>query len=364
MFITTGLPRYCRVTFDRPNEGEGGDVGDTTRVIDNQPDSTDDHLDNFIAEGDRVDENSSSTQDDAQAAQGEGTQPSAQGQQGDSGRTGEDQRSAQQRQQESAGSPQDLRLQDGTVIPGGLPRRLYEQREQARRELSQVQQQTQQMQQQLQAAQAQVQAFERASSAPQQLGLTPQEVHVGHQVIAAFKKDPVATINYLLTEAKAAGHNTDMIGGGVDTAAIQRIIEQQLAPITNQHRAQQQQEQTNQQAQQQAQQFFNNFPDAQTHENELAQLISRDPSLTPETAYYALQNYFLRNGLDWSKPLSEQQGGEQQPQQQQRSLPGRAGGGGSNTPSTPFNPNRPNGEIEGWDDIVRGALRESGLHQA
>lgn len=270
----------------------------------------------------------------------------------------------QQGQNSGDRAAQDITLADGTVIKGGAERRLYEKSEKYRQQAEQVTQNMQQTHTQLQQLQGKVTAYEQAFNSAKELGLSPQESTVAHRLFSAYKQDPARTINYLLTQAKAAGHNVASIGGGsVDASAIKQMIAEQIQPFTEDRNRVQQQQQAQQQAQQEVQQFFTRFTDAKVHEGELARLLKRDNNLSPDAAYFMLKSFYAERGLDWSVPLSEharraaeQQQGQQQ-QQQQRGLPNGRGNG--NMVST----NQPNAvdHKASWDDIINGAMRDNGL---
>ena len=194
--------------------------------------------------------------------------------------------------------PQDLVGRDGQVIAaGGKERRFYEtaQREKTRADT---------VTQENETLKAQIEAINTAGNVGTQYALTPEEVTTGAQIIAAYKEDPVGTLNYMLTQAQASGHNVDqLVNGGTDMGAIRQLIQNELAPITQEHK----QRADTQAAEENATNIYNGFigqhPDAAIHENALARLLQTDNSLTVDSAYYKLQNYYLQNGLDWTKPL-------------------------------------------------------------
>lgn len=376
---------FNRAVFAPDNDGNAAVDYDKVN-FDTQPSQQEDEneaqLDRFMEESDKVDDVPSQT-DAAQTSQesGEGGDQTAEGQQSSSGSTGTDQQGQQgqekQQEQQRTAGPQDLTLNDGTVIRGGPERRLYEKSQKLENEKQQLNNQLQQLNERVQQAEGQVKAYEQAFSGAKELGVGPQEANIGHRLIASYKKDPVGTVNYLLTELKAAGYDTSQIGGaGVDTNAINRAIERQLAPITERYRAEEQKSQQEQQIDQEVNNFFNRYPDATPHENEIAQLVEHNPNMSLDAAYYALREYFARNGLNWSAPLSQQgvqqQGGQapqgQQPQQQSQpmsqSIPnGRGAPSQAGTPvHEQYDPSRANPESQDWDDIIRGAMRGAGIN--
>ena len=194
--------------------------------------------------------------------------------------------------------PQDLVDANGNLVAtGGKERRFYEtaQREKQRADASQAEVTT---------LKAQLEAINNAGTVGTQYSLTPEEVTTGAQIIASYKENPVETIQYMLTQAQASGHNIDAIGGGgMDMKAVQQMLNNALAPLVGEH----QERADTQEATDRAQQIYNDFsskyPDAAPHENSLARLLQQEPSLSPEAAYFKLQSYYHQRGLDWTKSL-------------------------------------------------------------
>ena len=208
------------------------------------------------------------------------------------------------------------------------------------------------------AAQSQV-----LNNVPRQLGLNDEETLQGMKLIASYKKDPVATIQYILTEARAAGHNVQGADQGqVDLAAINRLLDQRLSPLLEDRTAQQQQQQANVEAERQYKDFTTRFPDVVQHEDVIARLLQHDPKLTAEAAYYQLRLWVQEHGLNWNQPLQAQveamQGGNtQQP------IPPMAGSRSGNAPVVDT---RQAAAVAGADadtaDIVKEAMREAGMN--
>lgn len=373
---------FNRAVFAPDNDGNAAIDYDSIDVGagPSQDEDNEKQLDRFMQESDKVDDGSTQTNaEETPQGSGEGESQTAQGDQGTGEGTGgnqqDQQRTQEQQEQKRTAGPQDLTLNDGTVIRGGPERRLYEKTQKLENERQQLNSQLQQANEQLQQAQGQVKAYEQAFSGAKELGVSPQEANIGHRLIASYKNDPVGTVNYLLTELKAAGYDTSQIGGStVDTNAIQRSIERQLQPITSKYREEQQRTEQDQQIDNEVNQFFNRFPDASPHENEIAQIVERNPNMSLDAAYYALREYFARNQLDWSRPLQQNMQGAQQPQggqqpqgQQQQpvsqSIPqGRGSSQASSSVHTQYDPSQSNPESQDWDDIIRGAMRSAGIN--
>lgn len=272
-----------------------------------------------------------------------------------------------------------LKLPDGQFIKAGSHRRLYEDNIKLKDQVSGASEVLKKVrdeiapsyERQIEQLTARAQAFEAASVAHNQYGLGPEEHVQAVKLAAAWKSNPVATLQYLLAEARAAGHNIEGIGSSVDTMAVNRIIEQKLAPFTANHERTQQEQKIQQESAQAANQFFTKFPDAKIHESLLAKLITDNPHLSPESAYYELRLSAQARSLDWNRPLMEQlsQGVTQQQQvQQQQVTPQVLPKQGTTMPN-----GRPNAvtvvtdtprvasESASMGDIVREAMREAGL---
>lgn len=274
---------------------------------------------------------------------GDQQQPTGQ-QQGQPASTTEGQQDAGQRIVKSDSQGNLVDGQGNVVAKAGAERRLYEKASDLTEKVRQSSGYIQQLQQQNEQLKQQMTTQQALNGMPQQLGLSDTDAVMGMRLISSFRKDPAATIKYILTEAKAMGHNLDVEGmsSQVDMGAIARMIEQHTAPLRQNHEQQQEAERAQQEALQTYNAFVNNpnHPYAQIHENEIARLYQADPSLSLEAAYYKLQSWAYANGLDFRQPLMPQmQARQQQPQPaQQQSAQARSGtaplvpGGGNAQP--------------------------------
>ena len=252
--------------------------------------STDEAILDSIGENDEP-----TTDEDAKAPEtAEGEAPTTSDQQSAEG--GDDS------QQKEAGGPQDLVDGQGNLIAqGGKERRFYEtaQRERSRAD---------NLEKELTTIKAQMDAVNNAGTLGTQYNLTPEEITTGAQIIAAYKNNPVETIQYMLTQAQASGHNIDALTtGGLDMSAVKQMLDTALQPLVSEH----QERVDTQAAQSRATSVYNNFmakyPDSAVHEDTLARLLNEDTSLSPEAAYFKLQSYYARNNLDWTKSLAQLQ---------------------------------------------------------
>ena len=252
--------------------------------------STDEAILDSIGENDEP-----TTDEDAKAPEtAEGEAPTTSDQQSAEG--GDDS------QQKEAGGPQDLVDGQGNLVAqGGKERRFYEtaQRERSRAD---------NLEKELTTVKAQMDAVNNAGTLGTQYSLTPEEITTGAQIIAAYKNNPVETIQYMLTQAQASGHNIDALTtGGLDMSAVKQMLDTALQPLVSEH----QERADTQAAQSRATSVYNNFmakyPDSAVHEDTLARLLNEDTSLSPEAAYFKLQSYYAKNNLDWTKSLVQLQ---------------------------------------------------------
>lgn len=337
-------------------------------------DELDRRLDQMVEEGDPQgaqtgDQGQQGTQPAQQGTERTGTQGREGGQAQQTGQPGQQQGqtpdpSQQLTSQYRLGSDAQGNLVDGQgniVARAGKERRLWERVQRYEHfEVPELRKQVEQLTQQ----QAQTQVL---NNVPQQLGLSNEDVLQGMRLIASYKKDPVATINYILTEARAAGHNIQgQDQGRIDLAAVSRLLDERLKPITEDRAAHQRQQEVQAQAEREYNDFITRFPDAVPHEDVIARLLQRDTRLSPEAAYYQLRLFAQQNGLNWNQPLQPQvlalQSGNDGAQQQQTMLP-MSGGRGGNAPVQDRQQAARLADVDAdTADIVKEAMREAGLN--
>jgi len=253
--------------------------------------------------------------------------------------------------------PQDLVDKQGNILAkGGTERRHYEnlQKEKAGNV---------QLRRELDTTTTKLAALESANTVGTQYGLTPEESVTGAQLIAAYKKDPVETIQYMLTQAQASGHNIEGLGGGhTDMSAIKQMITEAVGPLVGDHQQKQQQQERHSQAVEQYNQFTGKYPDVVVHEDVVARLLQDDPSLSPEAAYFKLRSYYSEKGLDWTKNLAtlqtEMQTASRTNTQVESSQPPEGGG----VPARNVTAGPAVADVNtSTSDIVRQAMSEAGI---
>lgn len=270
----------------------------------------------------------------------------------------------QKKEEQKSSGPPDLVLQDGTVIKAGAERRWYEKFDLANRETKQLRTEVHNMRQSLNAATAKVEAFTTAS---QQAGVAdPTQMADALRLYRDLGTDPVATIKNLLVEAKDKGYSIDGIGGGVDAAAIERLLDRRLGPTVERGTREAEEAEINRSAQAEANAFFQHNPDAKLHEPVLAALIAQNPTMSLFEIYSELKMNVIERGLDWSKPLATQvqaaAAGQQQQQQKTDPKPMINGNGIDvmGKGASEHDPAKIPAQADDFDEAIRAAMRENG----
>jgi len=311
--------------------------------------STDEAILDSIGEGDEQTTATSTTEEGVrEATDAEKEASTASSEQGTDG-------SGDKEQQQKPAGPQDLVDANGNLIAsGGKERRFYET---AQREKVRADQATNKITQ----LEGQLKAITDAGTVGTQYGLSPDEVTTGAQLIASYKKNPVETIQYMLTQAQSNGHNIDAIqAGGVDMNAVKQMLDNALAPLVGDRQERIDTQETEARAKEIYNNFSSKFPDASVHENSLSRLLKDDPSLSVEAAYYKLQAFYAQKGLDWTKPLETLQ--------QEATAKNTSADTRSQPPESNVNSNNTTDRAQVADvststsDIIRDAMREAGIN--
>lgn len=250
------------------------------------------------------------------------------------------------------------------VAQGGIERRIFEDSQRTMRENNQLKQNVAGLQNALRQSNEVVQEAAR-------LGVQPQDQMVAIRVMSDFLRDPVRTLQALVEEVKSKGYEipflTQGVSQGMDLNAISRMIDGKLMPITQERQQQQQLQQARSEAQRDLDTFLQGNPEANSNLDVLSEMLQAQPGLPLHEAWVKMIRWSHENGLDWSQPLKQQIAAMQQqrqqqptPQQDTRPLPGRRSVSMQGT-------QRMNGaagvhsENSSWSDIIRDAMRESGV---
>lgn len=266
----------------------------------------------------------------------------------------------------------DIKVTEGgqeIVVKGGPERRFYEQREVARQERDAARRELEELRSHASAIEKQHKELKETVQSLH--GADPNAVRIGVRMVSDLQRDPVGTMKKLLAEVTAQGYKIEEIGAGVDTAAIQRMIDERLP--ANTQTTEQTDEEILAEATAEANAFFGQYPDARVHDELIAQVMRDHPGTDLRAAYFNLKSAFIDKGFDWSRTLQDNlkeasghsntdntQTNNEQNQQQQKPLPnGRAPDAGE------FKLDNGNGVVHEDTDtseIVKQAMREAGMN--
>lgn len=159
--------------------------------------------------------------------------------------------------------------------------------------------------------QRQVVGMNLLNGMPQKLGLNGGEVESALALAADFKKDIVGTARKVVELALAQGYNVSQIvgeqaGDAIEMGGVKRMIAEHLEPLTSEHRQKREVEQRNAAAEEGLRKFYDEHENAEMHASVIDGLLARNPSLTPEKAYYELRMWSHSKGLDWNSDLAPQ----------------------------------------------------------
>jgi len=255
------------------------------------------------------------------------------------------------------------------VAQGGIERRIYEDSQRTQRENNALKQQVAGMQNALRSSNEVLQEAAR-------LGVQPQDQLIAVRVMADFMRDPVRTLQSLVEEVKSKGYQipflTDGVTQGMDMSALSRMIDGKLQPIMQQRQQELQQQQFRQQAERDVQAFTEANPESTQNLDVLSEMLQAQPGLPLHEAYTKMIRWAHENGLDWTQPLKQQiaalrqqQTTPQQPPEsyriEQRPLPGRRSVTNQQTQRVNGATGSQFNENASWSDIIRDAMRESGV---
>lgn len=201
---------------------------------------------------------------------------------------------------------QDLVDENGNIIAkAGAERRFYEENVKLKRDRDIFNTQVMpKLRQNYDAMVARVKAYEDAMSSMKSGDLTPEDVQTGMDLIRQWKKSPQETLKFLLTQAKGYGINIEGVGG-IDTNAINQMLDEKLKPFMQEREAKLQQQQIQQRSIQQYNDFIQRYPDAERHTEELAYLLRKNPNMSLDAVYFMLRNHYSTKGYDFNTPLAE-----------------------------------------------------------
>jgi hypothetical protein len=254
-----------------------------------------------------------------------------------------------------------------TVAKGGIERRVFEEGQRHARENNQLKQQ-------LTNATRQLASINEVTQEAVRLNVAPQDQVIAIRVMADFMRDPVRTLQGLVEEVKSKGYQIPFLDQGVtpgmDMAAIARMIDNKMMPLTQQQQAARVQQQEKARAEADLNSFLEDNTEANSNLDVLAEMLNAQPGLSLQSAYTKMIRWSHENGLDWTQPLKaqiaqqRQQPTSQQPPQQQapqRPLPGRRSAGGNGAQPVGNGSVQQYNENASWADIIRQSMQEHGV---
>lgn len=221
-----------------------------------------------------------------------------------------------------------------------------------------------------------VKNYEDANTVAKQNGLQLDEYGAAMQLYVSWKKDPVKTLNSLLTIASENGKDVSSIRqGGVDMAAIRSMVDEivgthvgKFNPILEQQQRAREELELQDRVNTEYTQFLQEYPNAALHEKAIAGIM-RDHNMDARAAYFAFEAWAAKNGYDTTKDLAPQiaartGNGKGRPNGDgnNRQLPNM--NGGRRTDASVEAGLRDTGSAdESWDSIARRTLKQHGLTQ-
>ena len=231
---------------------------------------------------------------------------------------------------------------------------------------------------QLNEVRAQVQEVQALSRAINSYQLDNQEVAQALDLAGRMKRgDYVGVAKEVIALVAAQGYNvTDLLGAEVgdtiELKAIQRMIDDRLAPVTQEYTTRQEQQRIEQTARANYDRFvqMNEYADVQA--NDIAKIV-QTRGVNPQQAYDALYQFAVENNFDFSQPLGpqikarvaehqKQNGGNQQQQSGQRdNNPQRPMPNGAATRTSGAVPQVPlAGADDDWGSIIKSVQATMG----
>lgn len=151
---------------------------------------------------------------------------------------------------------------------------------------------------------------------PKSMGLTPDDVRESMSIVKMFKENPVLAARDVLARAKALGYTMEQIVGkgpadnGIDLAAVNRLLDARLGPVSERNQQQAQEEQDRAEAVRAYNHFMDTHENADIHEDVIARLLNRRKAegvpMSVEAAYFAVREFVRANGLNFNAPIEPQ----------------------------------------------------------
>lgn len=251
------------------------------------------------------------------------------------------------------------------VARGGVERRYFETAQKLHRDNNQLTQR-------LQAAENNANHANEIIKLGSTLQLQQSDQTAALTLMSQFLKDPVKMLEALVVEVKSKGYEIPFLATGItpgmDTQAVGRMIDQRMAPLTQQQTQQQELEQRQISAKTTLDKFLDENPEGEHNLGVLAEMMTSEPGLTIQNAHVKLIKFCAQNGYDFTQPIRTQI-------EARKTIP-PTNMVQNNQPRTPTAP-LPNGrqsngvvpvesavkfdENSSWADILRHSMKESGF---
>lgn len=326
---------------------------------------------------DDVVENDTTTANDEQTtedpAQSEQQQPDHQQQQEDDGES----------EQGDLFVPRERPLRDaqgnivdkaGTILAQkGKESRIFFENGRLKTAVRTIEQKNQELAQRNAKLNADVAEYAHISALPKALGLSNDAVVEALNIRGMLERDPVKGVQEIVARVLGMGYTMDQLFTGDSTKyingrAVEEALDRRLKPITDRFTQEQRQVEVNQEADRAYTSFVQQHEYAEVHSDAIANLMSQGEK--PEMAYLKLENFAIRNGLDFTQPLGDQiaamqQRGAQQATQQRvvpqapQNLPGSRRPVATQQPAQINQPQEMASASDDWRTIINKAMSMS-----
>lgn len=152
----------------------------------------------------------------------------------------------------------------------------------------------------LDRADAELRAYRDAATAPDKFKLAPTEAVAAMEWAALYKSNPEQAVKELLADAAARG--ISIPGLGIDTAAMQKMIKESVAPFVADREAVVQQERAMQEGQREWESLTQEFSWLSQHEAAFANLLNQHPNMTPMQIALRIEREASARGIDLYNP--------------------------------------------------------------
>lgn len=217
--------------------------------------------------------------------------------------------------------------------------------------------------------------YEEANTVAKRENLSLEETAFGLRIVSAWKKDPIETLNFLLTQAQNQGKDISSIrsgGAAFDPAAVGSLLEEKLAaalaplsPLLEQVQQAREIDEVREQVNNDITAFFQEHPNAVQHRPVLGALMQKLDIGDPREAWLTLREQAVIHGWDLNRPLVDQaqatvrqRNGAPTSDGNSRTVPdmtGRGGGGGNGS-TVRAGALGAASKDDSWDDIVASSI--------